>query len=145
MGIPYVYDDGGRKAAGFKGHTGDCACRALAIVTGEPYKSVYEALIEAARRERPYGTRKRSHPRTGYHRATYDRHLRTLGFTWTPTATFGSTQRVHMDAAEVPPGRHILRLRRHFVALIDGVIHDTFEPNHTRANCVYGYWTPENE
>lgn len=26
----FVYDDGGRKAAGYKGTTGDCACRAVA-------------------------------------------------------------------------------------------------------------------
>lgn len=27
----FVYDDGGRAAAGYKGTTGDCACRAVAI------------------------------------------------------------------------------------------------------------------
>lgn len=26
----FIYDDGGREAAGFKGKTGDCACRAIA-------------------------------------------------------------------------------------------------------------------
>jgi hypothetical protein len=30
----WQFDDGGRGAAGFKGKTGDCVCRAIAIATG---------------------------------------------------------------------------------------------------------------
>ena len=45
MLIGYTYDDGGRADAGFKGDTGDCAVRAIAILTGIPY----------ARRLPPYG------------------------------------------------------------------------------------------
>lgn len=30
-----VISNGGRSAAGFKGETDDCTCRAVAIVTGE--------------------------------------------------------------------------------------------------------------
>src|SRR6516225_2064075 len=40
----FVYDDGGRAAAGFKGTTADCACRAIAIATGKPYREVYDGL-----------------------------------------------------------------------------------------------------
>src|SRR5262245_46562233 len=29
----FVYDDGGRAAAGFKGKAGDCVCRAIALAT----------------------------------------------------------------------------------------------------------------
>jgi hypothetical protein len=38
-----VYDDGGRAAAGFKisRDKGACACRAIAIATGKPYREVY--------------------------------------------------------------------------------------------------------
>lgn len=32
--MTFVYDDGGRSAAGFKGKTGDCVTRAIAIATG---------------------------------------------------------------------------------------------------------------
>jgi hypothetical protein len=32
--MTFVYDDGGRSAAGFKGKTGDCVTRAIAIGTG---------------------------------------------------------------------------------------------------------------
>ena len=33
--IDYRYDDGGREAAGYRGKTGDCVVRAIAICTGE--------------------------------------------------------------------------------------------------------------
>jgi hypothetical protein len=42
--MEFVYDDGGRAAAGFKGSTGDCVVRAIAIASGKPYREVYDAL-----------------------------------------------------------------------------------------------------
>jgi hypothetical protein len=42
--LGYRYDDGGRKAAGFKGITGDCVTRAIAIATRTKYSAVYEKL-----------------------------------------------------------------------------------------------------
>jgi hypothetical protein len=33
----FRYDDGGRKAAGFKGRAGDCVTRAIAIAAQLPY------------------------------------------------------------------------------------------------------------
>jgi hypothetical protein len=40
----YVYDDGGRAAAGYRGHAGDCVARAVAIASQRPYAEVYAAL-----------------------------------------------------------------------------------------------------
>ena len=40
VGVTHEYDDGGRKAAGFRGETNDCVCRAIAIVTGIPYNAL---------------------------------------------------------------------------------------------------------
>jgi hypothetical protein len=46
--IRFVYDDGGRAAAGFSkipkglGGGGDCVCRAVAIATEKPYREVYD-------------------------------------------------------------------------------------------------------
>ena len=70
----FVYDDGGRAAAGFKGKTGDCVCRAIA--TGEPYQEVYDALNALGSRER-VGRRKRgkSSARTGVYKDTKRRYL----------------------------------------------------------------------
>src|SRR6185312_4113529 len=62
----FVLNDGGRAAAGYKGETGDCCARSVAIVTGLPYREVYDAINATARGERT-GKRKRgvSSARTG--------------------------------------------------------------------------------
>lgn len=145
-GVKFVKNDGGRAEAGFKGHTGDCAARAVAIVTGRPYKEIYDELAEFARRERPRAGKKRSHPRTGYQSRTLGSYLISLGFTWTPTMQVGSGCRVHVRRDELPPGRVILRLSKHYVASIERVVHDTSDPSWgydgaEGGRCVYGYWT----
>lgn len=67
----FVYDDGGRAAAGYKGTTGDCACRAVAIAAQRPYQEVYDLINEYAKKERT-GKRKRkvSNARTGVYQTT---------------------------------------------------------------------------
>ena len=47
----WVYDDGGRNAAGFRGKAGDCVARSIAIATRLPYRHVYALLDEQAQRE----------------------------------------------------------------------------------------------
>jgi hypothetical protein len=42
----YVYDDGGRAQAGYKGQAGDCTVRAIAIATELPYQEVYDELSQ---------------------------------------------------------------------------------------------------
>ena len=39
--MTYLHNDGGREAAGYKGHTGDCVTRAIAIATGKPYVEIF--------------------------------------------------------------------------------------------------------
>ena len=41
----FKYNDGGRELAGYKGKTGDCVTRAIAIATGKPYQEVYDNLV----------------------------------------------------------------------------------------------------
>lgn len=140
--MPFVYDDGGRAAAGYRGEAGDCACRAVAIVTGILYEDVYRNIIVYAESERPREKAKRSHPRTGVHARTLGRYLATLGFIWTPTMAIGSGTTVHVRPDELPTtGRHVLRLSRHFAALVDGVIHDTHDPSRDGDRAVYGFWS----
>ena len=144
--IEVVYDDGGRADAGYKGEAGDCACRAVAIVLERPYADVYAELNEAAKRERPSMRRKRSSAREGVHTRTMRRYLEELGWTWVPTMEIGSGCRVHLRADELPGGRIIARVSKHYTAVIDGVIHDTHDPSRDGTRCVYGYFmniTPE--
>jgi hypothetical protein len=36
--MKWIHNDGGRADAGFRGETGDCVTRAIAIATGKPYR-----------------------------------------------------------------------------------------------------------
>lgn len=140
--IRFVYDDGGRAAAGFKGTAGDCGARAIAIAAGLPYREVYDTINDLARRERT-GKRKRrvSNARLGVHRVTMHRYLvGMLGAAWTPTMNIGSGCRVHLRADELPEGRLVVSLSRHYAAVVDGVLCDLDDCSRDGTRCVYGFW-----
>ncbi len=141
----FVYDDGGRTAAGYLGTTRDCVTRAIAVATGLPYQTVYDGLIARANHlpnnsgfNRALGAI--SHPRTGVPRKIYEGLLTDLGWTWTPTMQIGSGCTVHLRDGELPMGRLIVRCSHHLVAVIDGVIHDTRDPSRGGSRCVYGFY-----
>jgi hypothetical protein len=145
--MTYVYNDGGRADAGFKGDCGDCVTRAIAISSQLPYRDIYD---ELSRRKRKLwfdltakGKQPRGRPsaRTGMPRKVYEPYLRELGFTWTPTMGIGTGCRVHLKADELPQGRLVCRVSKHMVAVIDGVVHDTHDPSRGGTRCCYGYWT----
>lgn len=140
-GQRFTYDDGGRRAAGFRGGTGDCAVRSAAIATGLSYREVYDAINALALDERPRGGRKRSNARTGVWPRTLARFLEAHGFAWTPTMGIGTGCQVHLRADELPSGTLVVRVTRHFTAVIDGVIHDTHDCSRDGTRCVYGYWS----
>lgn len=127
----WVYDDGGRARAGYKFHeAGDCVSRAIAIATEMPYELVVDIVDKA------------SHGRSGdsqsgvYEFAT-NGVLTSLG--WKRITT-----NAHLNSDEFPPGRLILDVSSHLVALIDGVIHDTYDPSYYGSRRVYAYWTKIN-
>ncbi len=134
-------NDGGREAAGFKGSTGDCVTRSIAIITGKPYAEVYAAINDASKGERR-GSRKRgiSSARTGVYKATYKKYLASIGAVWTPTMSIGSGCKVHLKASELPAGRLLVAVSKHLTAVIDGVIHDTHDCSRNETRCVYGYY-----
>lgn len=167
--MEFVYNDGGRAAAGYKGHAGDCVVRAIAIASGKPYQEVYDALNRAAKSQQPlrgsYMPRHlKSSSRNGVYRKIYEPYLLALGFKWTPTMKIGSGCKVHLVADELPSGTLIVAVSKHLTTVIDGVIHDTHDPqrawitfgpnivtdeNGQQGNevlsvsrrCVYGYYT----
>ncbi len=141
--MKFQYNDGGREKAGFKGDANDCVTRAIAIVSGKPYIEIYKAINELAKDERT-GKRKskKSSARNGVFKFTYHKYLSSLGFKWTPTMTIGSGCKVHLRETEIPQeGKFIVRLSKHLTSVIDGVIHDTHNPDRNGWRCVYGYWT----
>lgn len=134
----WTFDDGGRANAGYKGQTGDCVVRAIAIATRKPYQEVYSELnVLSVARKDPRGA---SAARTGVKKTTIRAYLASLGWTWVPTMAIGSGCKVHLRDGELPVGRLIVSVSGHIVAVIDGVIHDTFDPSRGGTRCVYGYW-----
>ena len=47
-----------------------------------------------------------------------------LGWEWVPTMMIGQGCKVHLRSDELPRGRLVVQVTHHFVAVIDGVIHD---------------------
>ena len=167
--MKFVYNDGGRAVAGYKGTAGDCVCRAIALATDKTYQEVYDALNEAAKNERISKRRKgKSSARDGVHKTTTRRFMESIGWDWIPTMKVGQGCKTHLANGELPSGRLVVSVSRHLTAVIDGVINDThnpqredsymFEPDHGQAlkegqgrnqngvwtkiggRCVYGYF-----
>ena len=143
--MDFVFDDGGREEAGFKGKTGDCVCRAIAIATEMPYKEVYDLINETAKSERA-SKRKRgkSSARTGVYIGTIRKVMERLGWKWHPTMAIGKGCTVHLRKDELPSGRLVVSVSRHEVAVIDGVVHDTYDCTRDGSRCVYGYYAKAN-
>lgn len=152
--MPFEFNDGGRAACGYKGSAGDCVVRAVAIAAELPYEDVYDAIGSLAKTERPRTGRKRSSPRNGVftNKPAFKRYVESLGFRWTPTMRVGSGCTVHLCEGELPDGRLIVKVSKHLTAVIDGVVHDTHNPQRSNLiteggvtrisqRCVYGYWT----
>jgi len=123
----WVYDDGGRARAGYEFHSaGDCVSRAIAIATQMPYEMVVDIVDKAC-----HGYRGSS--QSGVFDPTIKGILTSLG--WKRTTT-----KAHLNSDEFPPGRLLLEVNRHLVAMVDGVIHDTYDPSEHGSRRVYAYW-----
>lgn len=172
MSDGFRFNDGGRKAAGYSGSAGDCVCRAVSIVSGRSYAEVYATLARGTGMQRAsrLTAKKSASARAGINvrRKWFRDYMHSLGFEWVPTMGIGSGCKVHLDADELPSGRIVVAVSKHYTAMIDGVIHDThdprrdksylFEPDHGQplksnqgrnengvwteigGRCVYGYW-----
>ena len=141
----YKYNDGGRKEAGFKGEARDCVCRAIVIASGRPYQEVYDRLAEgnaSQRRSKGQKTKLPKSARNGIYvkRKWFKNYMKELGFEWTATMQIGSGCKVHLKSDELPKGRLVCVVSRHYVSVIDGVINDTHDCSREGTRCVYGYW-----
>lgn len=136
----FVYDDGGRAQAGFKGKTSDCVCRSLAIITQIPYEQVYDQIRTFLNSQPNRRSAKPSSPRTGVSKADTQRLMQHYGGIWHPTMQIGKGCTVHLRQSELPAGRLIVNLTRHVAAVIDGQVHDNHDCSRNGTRCVYGYW-----
>jgi hypothetical protein len=124
----FIETDGGRSQY-FKGNAGDCATRAMAIALGLDYKQCYDELAKAHRAR----TGKKT-ARNGIYKDDFDAVLNKHGWVWHPAPKFDGRKARYND---MPNGKVIARMSRHFVAVIDGVVHDSWD---SRSKMIYGYW-----
>jgi hypothetical protein len=125
------YNDGGRSAAGFKGRTGDCVARAISIAGGKPYAEVYKRLADG---QASIGAKRSARNGVLTEASWFKKYMNELGFEWVS----GNSKRLSAD--ELPPGRIICDVRRHYVAVIDRVMHDTGDSSKWGTRKVRGYW-----
>jgi hypothetical protein len=145
----FIFNDGGRAEAGYKGQTGDCVCRSICIVTGKPYDEVYQALAEGN-----FTQRKSKHSKKGKRTAAngintkrkwFNEYMLSLGFKWVPTMFVGVGCKMHLKKEELPTGKIICNISKHFVAVVDGVINDIYDCSREGTRCVYGYYYQPNK
>lgn len=147
--LDFRFDDGGRSEAGFKGSTGDCAVRAIAIASLAPYKKIYEELYLANKIFRTTSKTKiakslnhpSDSPRNGTHRIVLKKYLNQLGWNWTPTMLIGQGCKVHLKKDELPDCTLIVSCSKHITVVKKGVLYDTYDCSRNGTRCVYGYWT----
>lgn len=150
--MPFVFDDGGRALAGRKGFAGDCVTRAVAIAAELPYAEVYAALAEGMGSQRKSKGASASNG-VSTTRKWFKDYMANLGWAWTPTMRIGQGCKVHLVKGELPLGRLIVSVSKHYTAVIDGIIRDTHDPQRrtfwysgntverVTERCVYGYWS----
>jgi hypothetical protein len=129
--MKFIKNDGGRASAGFKGEANDCVTRSFAIITGKPYKEVYDLINKVA--GSPVA-------RKGVPKKITQQVAKELGLVWVPTMKVGTGCKVHLDPAELPSGRIAVSVSKHVTAVINGTLHDTFDCTREGTRCVYGYW-----
>ena len=168
--MQHVFNDGGRFEAGYKGTTGDCVARSIAIATGKPYQEIYDALAKGNAKQRvskrqrikiqnnyaakglSFDTpeykayvKSRTKKQTAAHginttRQWFKDYMKSLGFVWVPTMKIGQGCTTHLTENELPSGRLVVAVSKHFTAVIDGVINDLYDCSRNGTRCVYGYY-----
>ncbi len=142
--MDFQFNDGGRALAGFKDKTGDCVARAIAIAAELPYADVYQALAEGTGSQRA-SKRRGKRPASAAHginvkRKWFKDYMQSIGFEFVATMGIGTGCKVHLRHDELPSGRLVVAVSRHYTAVIEGTVNDTLNPQRQSGRCVYGYW-----
>lgn len=119
--IDFVHDDGGRAASGRHGYAGDCTVRALAIISGRPYKQCYVALAKANSRSK-WGSGRRS-ARDGVFNDAYTKVFAEFGLVKMKQGRSGP--RLTWTEAWKTYGDCIVCTMGHVAALKGGALRDT--------------------
>lgn len=148
--LDFVVDDGGRKAAGYKGNTSDCVLRSLSIALGEDYEDLRRELMEETKnfantsrsRKAKRQSKRGSSVFKGVYREVYSVILKRRGWIRTGMSKIGSSKRYYLTKSDVPPVPVILHTRGHLTTSIDHTIRDTWD---TRMSTVFKDGSPTDE
>lgn len=148
--IPFTYNDGGRSKSSINRSksAGDCVCRAIAIITGKPYDEVWEILAQGNQHQaitkssRKVAAGKYTADRgISVKRTWFKKLMKELGFEWVSVMGIGTGCKMHLREGEVPStGKIIASVSKHCCAVIDGTVHDTYDPSRGGTRMVYGYY-----
>lgn len=149
MVIEFVHDDGGKSKYISQRLPGDCFCRAVAIASGIEYIEVAKVISHFASKERVsvkrlvrYKSAKSamSSASDGVWKATGTRVLEYFGFEKVYWMRVGVGCEIHVRASELPMGRLVLSLSRHYAAVVDRVLRDNHDCSRNGNRCVYAIW-----
>lgn len=133
--MKFKYNDGGR-AKYFKGkEVGDCVVRSIAIASGNDYKFVYDTA------QRVIG----KSPRNGVPKKMARQIAKHFGGTWVCCSGIGVKSRTHLRDSELPDGRLVCVVSKHYTAVIDHIVNDIFDPSRDGNRMVYGYFVFNNQ
>ena len=126
--MEYLYNEGGR-GEHYKGLVGDCVCRAITIATELPYDVVYNALFDIAKNYKGNSKvakriRLNPSPRNGCYNEVAIEFLKALNIEEVRGKLKVNDQMFY-------EGRYAVYVRRHWLAIIDGVVNDTWDSRKT--------------
>ena len=152
--MTFIYNDGGRKAAGYKGKTGDCVVRAVAIATKQDYRTVYR---DCARINEAEGGKRSGRNGINVYGEAFAEYMKRLG--WIFVDARKGKSRMNCDQlSELACKEHRdfiawvtpMGIRSHYVAVIDGVFNDTWDSSRLKRSYdsgpssgpgrIKGYW-----
>jgi len=127
LSYPFIFNDGGRATSRRPRQRDDCTVRALAIALRIPYDDAYDQLAGAGRKcsrgfrlsdwlnDQPFARR------ISFPAVKGERRMNPARF-----------------CKDYPTGTYIAKVAKHTFAVVDGVVHDTFENSPDR--CIYVAW-----
>ena len=129
--LDLVINDGGRSKYFSGKNVRDCVTRAIAIAAEKDYKEVYDYIFKFCGRT----------PRNGVLKKDAKKLMKVLGYKWVPLTFLGIGVKNHLRKNELPMDKRIIcSCSGHFVAVINGKVHDTFDCRYNGNRAVYGYW-----
>ena len=124
--VGFIKDDGGRQDAGYKGTTGDCVVRALAIMGNRTYKECYDACASA---NKLFNPSQAASARNGVNHNAWHYVFSYLGFKDTGVK---ASEELSITDAYNRFGDCVVEIPRHLLAVKGGYVMDAWDSRFVR-------------